>query len=109
MLDQIRDKALNGKRLDREEGRFLLTDAPLLEVGALANEVRFARLPDRVVTFVIDTNPNYTNVCITDCQFCAFYRRPGDREAYTLTVRSEERRVGEECRALCRSRWSPYH
>jgi dehypoxanthine futalosine cyclase len=86
VLDLIRDKALNGKRLERAEGRYLLAEAPLLEVGALANEVRFARLPERVVTFVIDTNPNYTNVCITDCQFCAFYRKPGHPEAYTLTV-----------------------
>ena len=86
MLDRIRDKALHGKRLDREEGRYLLGEAPLLEVGALASEVRFGRLPERVVTFVIDTNPNYTNVCVTDCQFCAFYRKPGDREAWTLTV-----------------------
>jgi cyclic dehypoxanthinyl futalosine synthase len=86
MLEQIRDKALNGKRLDREEGRFLLTEAPILELGAIASEVRYQRIPDKVVTFVIDSNPNYTNVCITDCQFCAFYRKPGDPEAWTLTV-----------------------
>ncbi len=86
MLERIRDKALRGKRLEREEGRFLLAEAPLLEVGALAAEVRYARLPEKVVTFVIDTNPNYTNVCVTDCQFCAFYRKPGDPEAWTLTV-----------------------
>jgi len=47
---------------------------------------RLARFPEKVVTFVIDSNPNYTNVCITDCQFCAFYRKPGDPEAYTLTI-----------------------
>ena len=86
MLEQIADKTRNGKRLDREEGRYLLTEAPLLDVGALAAEARYARLPDKVVTFVIDTNPNYTNVCVTDCQFCAFYRKPGDPEAWTLTV-----------------------
>jgi cyclic dehypoxanthinyl futalosine synthase len=86
VIEQIRDKSLNGKRLEREEGRWLLTEAPLLELGALAQEVRFARIPDRVVTFVIDSNPNYTNVCVTDCQFCAFYRKPGDPEAWTLTV-----------------------
>jgi cyclic dehypoxanthinyl futalosine synthase len=86
VLDRIREKTLNGKRLEREEGRWLLADAPLLEVGALANEVRLARHPDKIVTFVIDTNPNYTNVCITDCQFCAFYRKPGDKEAWTLSV-----------------------
>src|SRR6202008_2225433 len=58
----------------------------LREVGALAREIRSRRVPGTRVTFVIDSNPNYTNVCITDCQFCAFYRRPGDAEAWTLTV-----------------------
>jgi dehypoxanthine futalosine cyclase len=86
MIEDIRDRVLNGKRLDREEGRWLLDAAPLLELGALAQEVRFARLPERAVTFVIDSNPNYTNVCVTDCQFCAFYRKPGHPEAWTLTV-----------------------
>ena len=84
---QIRDKALDGKRLDRDDGRWLLAEAPLLELGALAHEVRFRRDPRTRVTFVIDSNPNYTNVCITDCQFCAFYRKPGDPEACTLTRR----------------------
>ena len=84
--DQIADKILGGERLDRTDGRWLLDEAPLLEVGALANEVRFRRLPDKRVTFVIDSNPNYTNVCITDCQFCAFYRKPGHPEAWTLSV-----------------------
>ncbi|HKC98426.1 MAG TPA: dehypoxanthine futalosine cyclase, partial [Methylomirabilota bacterium] len=85
-IDAIRAKVLNGKRLDRADGRWLLAEAPLLELGALAAEARYARYPQKVVTFVIDSNPNYTNVCITDCQFCAFYRKPGDPEAYTLTV-----------------------
>jgi cyclic dehypoxanthinyl futalosine synthase len=86
MLETIRTKALAGQRLHRTEGHWLLTEAPLLDVGALASEARFARIPERRVTFVIDSNPNYTNVCVTDCQFCAFYRKPGDPEAYTLTV-----------------------
>jgi cyclic dehypoxanthinyl futalosine synthase len=82
----IRAKVVASHRLDREEGRWLLTEAPLLELGALAQHARFARIREPRVTFVIDTNPNYTNVCITDCQFCAFYRKPGHPEAYTLTV-----------------------
>jgi cyclic dehypoxanthinyl futalosine synthase len=86
MLSQIRDKAAAGKRLDRAEGLWLLTEAPLLPLGSLAQDARRRRIPDQHVTFVIDSNPNYTNVCITDCQFCAFYRKPGDKEAYTLTV-----------------------
>jgi cyclic dehypoxanthinyl futalosine synthase len=86
MIEEISAKLQVGERLDRKDGHWLLAEAPLLEVGALANEARFRRLPDKRVTFVIDSNPNYTNVCITDCQFCAFYRKPGHPEAWTLTV-----------------------
>jgi cyclic dehypoxanthinyl futalosine synthase len=86
VLEQVRDKSESGQRLERKEGLWLLAEAPLLEVGALALDARLRRIPDRRVTFVIDSNPNYTNVCITDCQFCAFYRKPGDKEAYTLSV-----------------------
>ncbi|MBM3221935.1 MAG: dehypoxanthine futalosine cyclase [Candidatus Rokubacteria bacterium] len=84
--ERVREKVLAGERLDRKDGHWLLVEAPLLELGALANEIRFRRIPDKRVTFVIDSNPNYTNVCITDCQFCAFYRKPGHPEAWTLTV-----------------------
>ncbi len=94
MLEGIREKVLAGKRLDRPEGRWLLTEAPLLEVGALAQAARFTRLPERVVTFVVDSNPNYTNVCVTDCQFCAFYRKPGHPEAYTLSVEEVLEKIG---------------
>jgi cyclic dehypoxanthinyl futalosine synthase len=86
MLGTVRAKVETGQRLDRTEGRWLLTEAPLLAVGQLAEVARWRLHPEPAVTFVIDTNPNYTNVCVTDCQFCAFYRKPGDPEAYTLTV-----------------------
>jgi cyclic dehypoxanthinyl futalosine synthase len=86
MLRRIREQALAGKRLDRADGLWLLTEAPLLDLGSVAHEARRQRIPGDRVTFVIDSNPNYTNVCITDCQFCAFYRKPGDKEAWTLTV-----------------------
>ena len=86
MLSRIQAKAEAGTRLDREDGHWLLTEAPLLDLGSVAQEARFRRIPERRVTFVIDTNPNYTNVCITDCQFCAFYRKPGDKDAWTLGV-----------------------
>ena len=94
MLDAVRDALDAGRRLDRDQGRWLLTEAPLVDVGALAQEARFRRIPERRVTFVIDSNPNYTNVCITDCQFCAFYRKPGDPEAYTLTVEQVMEKIG---------------
>jgi cyclic dehypoxanthinyl futalosine synthase len=98
MLRQIRERTLAGKRLDRAEGRWLLTEAPLLDLGSVAQDARFQRIPDKRVTFVIDSNPNYTNVCITDCQFCAFYRKPGDKEAWTLTVEEVMAKVDSAAR-----------
>jgi cyclic dehypoxanthinyl futalosine synthase len=86
VLAEIRAKVEGGSRLDRAEGRCLLTEAPVAELGSLAQAARYRRIPEPRVTFVIDSNPNYTNVCVTDYQFCAFYRRPGDSQAYTLTV-----------------------
>jgi dehypoxanthine futalosine cyclase len=84
--DTVREKVRAEERLDREDGLFLLREACLLDLGQLAMEARRRRFPDPVVTFVIDTNPNYTNVCNVDCTFCAFYRPPGHEEAYTHTI-----------------------
>jgi dehypoxanthine futalosine cyclase len=84
----IEDKVRRGERLSADEGVHLLTEAPLLELGALAHEVRSRRTDPRLVTYVLDTNPNYTNVCTVDCHFCAFYRKPGSKapDAYTHDV-----------------------
>ena len=67
---------------------WLLAEAPLLEMGALAQEVRDRKTTPGIVTYVIDTNPNYTNVCTVDCHFCAFYRKPGKpaTDGYTHDV-----------------------
>lgn len=88
MWSQIEDKVSRGERLSTAEGVYLLTEAPLLELGALANEVRAKKTDPKVVTYVIDTNPNYTNWCTVDCHFCAFYRKPGKPAAdgYTHDV-----------------------
>jgi cyclic dehypoxanthinyl futalosine synthase len=82
----IAAKIERGERLSTAEGVHLLTDAPLLELGALAHEVRTRRTDPAIVTYVIDTNPNYTNACTVDCHFCAFYRKPGHAEVYTYDV-----------------------
>ncbi len=84
----IEQKVRRGERLSPDEGVHLLTEAPLLEMGALAHEVRARRTDPRLVTYVLDTNPNYTNVCTVDCHFCAFYRKPGANapDAYTHNV-----------------------
>ena len=88
MWSQIEDKLARGERLSTAEGIHLMTDAPLLEMGALANEVRARKTDAKFVTYVVDTNPNYTNWCTVDCHFCAFYRKPGKPAAdgYTHDV-----------------------
>ncbi len=63
MWSQIEDKLARGERLSTAEGIHLMTDAPLLEMGALANEVRARKTDAKFVTYVVDTNPNYTNWC----------------------------------------------
>ncbi|OGU25131.1 MAG: dehypoxanthine futalosine cyclase [Ignavibacteria bacterium GWA2_54_16] len=75
-----------GHRLNREEGEFLLRTGGLLDLGALANEIRFKKNEHRRVSYVLDTNPNYSNVCTIDCIFCAFYRHPGEEGEYTYSV-----------------------
>lgn len=85
-LDSLFQKVRSGERLTEAEGVFILSNAGLLDLGDLANEIRFRRNPASQVTFVVDTNPNYTNVCTVDCIFCAFYRHPGEEGEYTHSV-----------------------
>jgi cyclic dehypoxanthinyl futalosine synthase len=82
----IQERVRLGNRITRGEGLFLLQNAGLLELGALANEIRFTKIPRRAVTYLLDTNPNYSNVCNVDCIFCAFYRHPGEEGEYTYSV-----------------------
>jgi cyclic dehypoxanthinyl futalosine synthase len=84
-VPEILDKALDGERLSDADALALLDSRDLVAVGRAANELRARRTDPGRVTFIVDRNLNYTNVCVTDCDFCAFYRRPGDRnEAYLL-------------------------
>ncbi|MGD8331567.1 MAG: hypothetical protein PVJ49_19200, partial [Acidobacteriota bacterium] len=86
-LTAIADKVDAGERVTPEEGLWLLTEAPLLVLGELATIWKKRFNPEPRVTFVIDTNPNYTNFCDADCLFCAFYRKPGDTaEGYAHSV-----------------------
>jgi len=93
MLTEIERKILAGDRLNVEEGIYLLYEVDVLDLGEMANEVRFAKNPNQSVTFVVDSNPNYTNICDTDCSFCAFYRKANSPEAYTLSVDQVIQRV----------------
>jgi len=82
--DRILEKALRGERLTLEDG-ILLYSCDLLRLGRAANAITKKRHPGKVVTFIVDRNVSYTNACVVDCDFCAFYRKPGHKEAYTLS------------------------
>ena len=82
---EILEKAVSGERISDAEAVALLRSRDLVAVGRAANEIRNRKHDPERVTFIIDRNLNYTNICTTDCDFCAFYRRPGDvREGYLL-------------------------
>jgi cyclic dehypoxanthinyl futalosine synthase len=86
---------VNSHRLTVAEAVSLYGEADLLELGWAARERSFSLHPDGVVTFLIDRNINYTNVCRNRCRFCAFYRDADSSEAFLLTAEEIDRRVGE--------------
>ena len=84
-VSEALDRALSGERITDEDACALLRSRDLVAVGRAANELRNRAVEPGVVTFIVDRNLNYSNICYTDCEFCAFYRRPGDtREGYVL-------------------------
>ncbi len=84
-IDSLLSRASQGERLSAAEGERLFTEASLHEVGAAADAVRARKHPEGVVTYIVDRNINYTNVCTTSCRFCAFYRPVGHAEGYVLS------------------------
>lgn len=92
------DKALRLEWLSPEEGVFLFENAPLGDLMLAANTLRFRQKPDAVVTWIIDRNVNTTNVCIANCKFCNFYRKPGHGEAYITDIETYKRKIDETFR-----------
>jgi cyclic dehypoxanthinyl futalosine synthase len=84
-LAEVLDRALSGERISDDDALVLLESRDLVRIGRAADELRRRKVAADRVTFIVDRNVNYTNICHTDCDFCAFYRRPGDRrEGYLL-------------------------
>ncbi len=79
-------RALRLEFLSAEEGVFLFENAPTAELMFAANAVRQQKVPGDVVTWIIDRNSNTTNVCVANCKFCNFYRRPGHEESYITSI-----------------------
>jgi len=100
-LDELLQKVWEGKRIDRAEA-LRLYRLPLEELGALADRRRhlakagaYDGRGDAIVTFIVDRNINYTNVCNVYCKFCAFYRTEKDEDAYVITHEEMDRKIEE--------------
>jgi cyclic dehypoxanthinyl futalosine synthase len=94
-VEEILERARAGERLGDEDALALLRSRDLVAIGTAAAERRAARTDDGVATFIVDRNVNYTNFCVTDCDFCAFYRLPRDPEGYVLPKRVVFRKIEE--------------
>ena len=95
MIDQLADYVRDGGRLDRAGALELYLRAPTALLGRLADDLRARRHPDGIVTYIIDRNVNYTNVCVARCNFCAFYRPVGSSEGYVLGFEEIFRKIDE--------------
>lgn len=93
-MKEIKEKILEGERIEKEEA-LKLFEFPLWELGELAKKVRFRLNPEKVVTYVVDRNINYTNICISGCKFCAYYKSPGAPEGYVLSFEELEKKIKE--------------
>jgi cyclic dehypoxanthinyl futalosine synthase len=94
-IARIADLAAGGGRLTRADAVELYESAPTELLGRLADDVRRRKHPDGIVTYIIDRNVNYTNVCVARCRFCAFYRPVGSSEGYTLGFDEIFRKIEE--------------
>lgn len=91
----ILDRALAGERLTADDCATLLAADDFLSIGVAADQVRKRLHPDGIVTYIIDRNINYTNVCNVVCTFCAFYRRPGAKDTYVLSLEEVCHKIDE--------------
>jgi cyclic dehypoxanthinyl futalosine synthase len=95
VIDQIAAKVRTGERVSADEALELYRRAPTALLGQLADRIRARKHPDGIVTYIIDRNVNYTNVCVAKCNFCAFYRPVGSSEGYVLGFDELFRKIDE--------------
>ena len=94
-ISELLQKALRLEFLTAEEGLFLFENAPTAELIYVGNSIRQYHVPGNTVTWIIDRNSNTTNVCIANCKFCNFYRRPGHDESYITTIEEYKQKIDE--------------
>jgi cyclic dehypoxanthinyl futalosine synthase len=91
----ILDKALNSERLSAEDGERLFESKDIISLGRAAQEMARRRHPDGAVTYIADRNINYTNICVSRCLFCAFYREKDSNDAYVLSRDELSKKIEE--------------
>jgi len=91
----ILQRALNFEFLTKEEGIYLYNNASTAELSYVANELRTIQVPHGKVTWQIDRNVNTTNVCIANCKFCNFFRRPGHEDSYITDIETYKKKIEE--------------
>ncbi len=94
-IEDLLQRALNLDFLTAEEGVFLFEQAPTAALVHVGNRLRQHHVPNKTVTWIIDRNSNTTNVCIANCKFCNFYRRPGHEESYTTSIEEYKVKIEE--------------
>jgi cyclic dehypoxanthinyl futalosine synthase len=93
--DALLQRALNREFLSKEEGVFLFEHAATPDLMYVGHQLRKHHVPHNKVTWIIDRNSNTTNVCIANCKFCNFYRRPGHEESYITTIEQYKQKIEE--------------
>ena len=94
-VDLASQKVLDGERVTRDDAIELYQHASTHQLGRLADAVRARKHPDGIVTYIVDRNVNYTNVCVAQCSFCAFYRPVGSADGYVLGFDEIFRKIDE--------------
>jgi cyclic dehypoxanthinyl futalosine synthase len=94
-IESIIDAVYQGKRISADAAEILYHNAPLLTLANLADHIRCKKYPDPVVTFVVDRNINYTNICISRCKFCAFCRPMDHEEGYVISKAVLDQKIQE--------------
>ncbi len=97
-IDDLLQRALNLEWLTPEEGVFLFENAATAELMHVGNQLRKRHVPGNTVTWIIDRNSNTTNVCVANCKFCNFYRRPGHEKSYITTIAEYKQKIEETFR-----------
>ena len=95
VFQEISDKVLGGGRLSDDEFLLMEKGADLYQLGFLANAIRERLHPEKLVTYVIDRNINYTDICVSACKFCAFFKAPEDKKGYLLTQEELKQKILE--------------